>query len=71
MMVVTDQAAGIHDLLGFDTERCAGLDCGAQHVAGGNLGNAELSLEMKVACVPLPAPGAPNRINFMNSLPCM
>ena len=43
--VVADQAAGIHDLLGFEAQRRAGLDGGAQHVAGGNLRNAEFLLD--------------------------
>src|SRR5690606_36362881 len=39
--VVGDQAAAVHDLLGLKAQRCLGLDRGAQHVAGGNLGDAE------------------------------
>jgi hypothetical protein len=39
---VRHQAAGIHVLLGLEAESGAGLDLGAQHVAGRNLGNAEL-----------------------------
>ena len=40
--VVADQTARVHDLLGFDAQRGAGLDGGAQHVARGNLRNAVL-----------------------------
>ena len=43
--VVANQAAGIHDLLGLQAQRGAGLDGGAQHVAGGNLRNAEFFLD--------------------------
>ena len=39
--VIRYQEPGIHDLLGFQAQRRAGADRGAQHVAGGNLGDAE------------------------------
>ena len=38
--VVADQAASVHHLLGGQAERRAGLDRGAQHVAGGDLRDA-------------------------------
>lgn len=38
--VVRDQAARVHDLLGFQAQRRAGLDGGAQHVTGGYLRDA-------------------------------
>jgi hypothetical protein len=40
--VIADQAAAVHHLLGGQAQRRAGLDGGAQHVAGGNLRNAVL-----------------------------
>ena len=40
--VVADQAAGVHHLLGLHAQRRAGLDGGAQHVAGGDLRDAVL-----------------------------
>jgi hypothetical protein len=40
--VVTHESAGVHHLLGLDAQRRAGLDGCTQHVAGGDLGNAEL-----------------------------
>ena len=46
----------------------AGLDRGAQHVAGGDLRDAEFFL-MNVACVPLPAPGGPSRMSRIRRLP--
>ena len=39
--VVGHEAAGFHDLLRLQAERRAGLDGGAQHVAGGDLRDAE------------------------------
>src|SRR5574343_788114 len=39
---VRHQAARVHVLLGFEAKRGAGLDLSAQHVAGGNLRDAEL-----------------------------
>ena len=44
--VVAHQAPGVHDLLGGQTQRRAGLDCGAQHVARGDLRNAEALAEV-------------------------
>jgi hypothetical protein len=38
--VVADQAASVHHLLGGHAQRCARLDGGAQHVAGGDLRDA-------------------------------
>ena len=38
--VVAHQRAGVHHLLGREAERRAGLDGGAQHVAGGDLRDA-------------------------------
>ena len=52
--------------LACEAERRAGLDGGAQHVAGGDLRDAE-ALADTAACVPLPAPGAPNRMSLMAS----
>lgn len=40
--VVGYQAAAVHHAFHLLAERAAGLDCGAQHVAGGDLRNAEL-----------------------------
>ena len=40
--VVADQAAAVHHLLGRHAQRRAGLDGGAQHVAGGDLRDAVL-----------------------------
>ena len=39
--VVGYQAAAVHHAFHLLAERAAGLDCGAQHVAGGDLRNAE------------------------------
>ncbi|MNV26119.1 hypothetical protein D3C71_1172330 [compost metagenome] len=39
--VVGDQTASIHDALGLDAQLGAGLDRSTQHVAGGDLRNAE------------------------------
>ena len=39
--VVTHQAARVHNLFGFQAQRRAGFDGGAQHIAGGNLRNTE------------------------------
>lgn len=39
--VVGNQFVGVYDLLGFEVQRRAGVNCGVQHVAGGNLGNFE------------------------------
>ena len=40
--VVADQTARFHDGFGFQAQGCARFDGGAQHVAGGDLWNAEL-----------------------------
>ena len=56
---IRHQAARIHvPLLGFQTERGTCLDLGAQHVAGGNLRNAELLADESGFAFPLPAQGA-------------
>ena len=39
--VIRHQAAGIHDALGLNAQRSTGLDRCTQHVASGNLWNAE------------------------------
>ncbi|MNZ40105.1 hypothetical protein D3C78_576100 [compost metagenome] len=39
--LVGNQLASVHDRLGFEAQRSAGLDCGAQHVASGDLWNTE------------------------------
>src|SRR5690606_17569572 len=39
--LIRNQAAGFHDLLGLQAKGGAGLDGGAQHVAGRDLRNAE------------------------------
>ena len=38
--LVGHESAGVHDRLGFDAQRGAGLHGGAQHVAGGDLRDA-------------------------------
>jgi len=40
--VIADQPTRIHDLLGLQTQRRAGLDCSAEHVTRGDLGNVEV-----------------------------
>ena len=51
--VVADQCAGFHDGLGLQTQWRACFDRSAQHVAGGDLGNAEfLADECRLRALP-------------------
>jgi hypothetical protein len=66
--VVADQRAGVHHLLGGQAQRRAGLDGGAQHVAGGDLRDAVfLADEGRLAC-PCRRRGRPDRISLIAPL---
>ena len=48
--VIRDQPAGIHDFLCHDSQLGASLDRRTQHIAGGNLWNAEPFLDVTGLC---------------------
>jgi hypothetical protein len=60
---VADQLARVHDRLDLLADRRAAGARLAQHVAGRQLDHSALRLQPR-ACVPLPAPGGPNRMMF-------
>lgn len=63
--VVADKCSRVHDRFPACRPRGgAGLDGCAQHVTGRVCGIPNF-WQMKVACVPFPAPGAPNKISLM------
>ncbi len=64
--VIGNQTAGIHMFFCSDSKRAAGFDGGA-HMSPVEIWGMRNRPQMKAACVPLPAPGAPNKINLIVS----